>query len=261
MPLTPTVLSWTERVVDLQQAARANNHRCGLILCGEQDWCVDAALTITGVDAKGALWIGRNTAPGMTTLGASQAGRVLGQGFNTVIFDAWSGFNVDALGAVSGTVRGGGLLCLLMPPEPDWVTYPDPERVRIAPWGHAPEAVAGRWFRFFRTRVLETAAVLTVTQDGAVEGTLPPVTGLPPVSVGPEGDPDCLTSDQAAGVAAVIRASEGKRRKPALLVSDRGRGKSAALGIAAARLLQQGRKRIFVTAPRRDSVATLFDRR
>ena len=259
MPPTPIAPPWPDRVADLQQVARTNNHRCGLILCGEQNWCVDAARVITSGDSEAVLWIGRHTAPGMTTLSVSQAGRVLGRGFDTVIFDGWSGFNVDALGAVSGTVRGGGLLCLLMPPGPDWATYPDPERTRIAAWGYVPAAVAGRWFRFFRTRVLETAAVLTVTQDGAVEGTLPPVTGLPPASVGPEGDPDCLTPDQAAGVAAVIRASEGKRRKPGLLVSDRGRGKSAALGIAASRLLQQGRKRIFVTAPSRNSVVTLFD--
>jgi len=260
MPPTTPEPSLSDLIADLQRVARANNHRSALVLCGEQAWCVDAARGIAGAyPAGGVLWIGRHITPGVKTLSASHADRVLGQGFDTVIFDGWSGFNVDALGAVSGTVRGGGLLCLLMPPVPDWPTYADPERARIAAWGHAPAAVSGRWFCYLQRRLLEATAVLIMAQGGGVEGSIPSVTAVPFSSTGADQDPDCLTRDQAQAVAAVIRASDGKRRKPAVLISDRGRGKSAALGIAAARLLQQGRQRIIVTGPRRDSVSTLLD--
>ena len=45
---------------------------------------------------------------------------------------------------------------------------------------------------------------------------------------------------------------------PAVLTADRGRGKSAALGLAAAALLAGGARRIVVTAPRRSATDALF---
>jgi tRNA(Met) cytidine acetyltransferase len=59
-------------------------------------------------------------------------------------------------------------------------------------------------------------------------------------------------------VNAITGTAEGRARRPLVLVSDRGRGKSSALGIAAARLLANGRHRILVTAPRRSAVEPLF---
>jgi tRNA(Met) cytidine acetyltransferase len=50
----------------------------------------------------------------------------------------------------------------------------------------------------------------------------------------------------------------GHRRRPLVITASRGRGKSAALGIASARLLQQGIKRIIVTGPRLSAAAMVF---
>ncbi|HAD38081.1 MAG TPA: tRNA cytosine(34) acetyltransferase TmcA, partial [Gammaproteobacteria bacterium] len=95
-------------------------------------------------------------------------------------------------------------------------------------------------------------------QTGAVRGRLPRLQREPETDT-ELNDADCVTSDQVDAVEAVIRAATGQRRKPAILISDRGRGKSAALGIAAARLLRQGRGRIVVTGPQRETVTTLLD--
>ena len=59
---------------------------------------------------------------------------------------------------------------------------------------------------------------------------------------------------------AVARLTRLRRRRPLVLTADRGRGKSAALGIACARLLAPGGPRLLVTAPRPAAVAALFER-
>ncbi|MDX1713969.1 MAG: GNAT family N-acetyltransferase, partial [Halomonas venusta] len=73
----------------------------------------------------------------------------------------------------------------------------------------------------------------------------------------PFDDADCLTADQARTVNALVKL---KRRRPLVITADRGRGKSAALGIACARLLQKSVTQLVVTAPRLSAVESLFAR-
>jgi tRNA(Met) cytidine acetyltransferase len=67
-----------------------------------------------------------------------------------------------------------------------------------------------------------------------------------------------LETGQQEAVDAVRHVVSGQRRRPVLLTADRGRGKSAALGYAAAGLLQDGAHRILVTAIRRAAVDVVF---
>ncbi|RMD78521.1 MAG: tRNA(Met) cytidine acetyltransferase, partial [Gammaproteobacteria bacterium] len=69
--------------------------------------------------------------------------------------------------------------------------------------------------------------------------------------------PGCRTADQARAVEAVLAAARGPRRRPAVLVSHRGRGKSAAFGLAAARLLAEGRE-VLLTGPSLEAVAPVL---
>ncbi|MCL4141142.1 UNVERIFIED_CONTAM: hypothetical protein GTU68_008669 [Idotea baltica] len=57
------------------------------------------------------------------------------------------------------------------------------------------------------------------------------------------------TADQQQAIKAILKVAKGHRRRPLVLSADRGRGKSAALGMAAAQLLSTGTQRILVTAP------------
>ena len=66
------------------------------------------------------------------------------------------------------------------------------------------------------------------------------------------------TPDQAEAVEAILHTARGRARRPLVLISDRGRGKTAALGLAAGQLLAEGMARILVTAPRLAAVAPLF---
>lgn len=76
----------------------------------------------------------------------------------------------------------------------------------------------------------------------------------------PPRHPDllCRTRDQRLAVAAILRAARGRPRRPLIIVADRGRGKTAALGLAAGELLASGMRRILVTAPRLSAVEPLF---
>ncbi|MPS30854.1 tRNA(Met) cytidine acetyltransferase [Salinivibrio sp. VYel9] len=65
-----------------------------------------------------------------------------------------------------------------------------------------------------------------------------------------------VTQDDA--IAAVEKVVTGHRRRPLLLTADRGRGKSAALGMAAANLMMKKPRRIIVSSPSPAHASTLF---
>lgn len=192
-------------------------------------------------------------APDVTTLPASQARTRLGQEHQLIIFDAISGgLDPDALGALGGTLMPGGLLVLITPA--DWGSAPDRDYHRMADYPYAWESLASRYLaRLARLLKEDTGVLHWHTEEGVRLPPLPASTSPP----APPPDPDCLTHDQARAVA---RLTALKRRRPLVITADRGRGKSAALGIACARLLGKGVETIWVTAPRPAAVAPLFER-
>lgn len=238
----------------LREDAESSGHRRGLVLAGDPDWSRGRAEAVMADDA--VLWVGQGAPAGVEAVPSDRAGSVLGREFTLVVMDLFSGFDVDALGAASGTLRGGGLLVLLTPPLEKWPQFPDPEQRRITVYPLAPEAVTGRFVSRF-VRILGEAPGFSIVEQGKPLPLPPPGEVSAPTEMAP--DAVCRTADQARAVEAVIRVVTGHRRRPAVLTSDRGRGKSAALGIAAARLLERGVERIVVTGPRLDSVAPVFE--
>ncbi|WKE65236.1 GNAT family N-acetyltransferase [Gallaecimonas kandeliae] len=67
-----------------------------------------------------------------------------------------------------------------------------------------------------------------------------------------------LTPDQQEALAAGLKVLTGHRGRPLVLTADRGRGKTAALGMLAAESLKQGRSPVLVTAPRVEALGPLF---
>lgn len=243
----------SEYVANLRRQAAAAGHRRVLVLAGARAWAHEQAVALTAPSAD-SLWIGEDAPDGVTAVAARETGSMLGREFTTLVFDAFAGFDVDAFGAAAGTLCGGGLLLLLTPPLDQWPRFPDPEHRRIAVYPLPPEAVTGRFLQRLVHVIRSGAGVAVIEQDRPLP-TLPEVSASP---AAPPGDGPCRTADQAAAVAALERVVTGHRRRPLVLTSDRGRGKSAALGIAAARLLQAGVRHIVVTAPRPEAVAPVF---
>jgi tRNA(Met) cytidine acetyltransferase len=236
---------------DLHRRAATDHHRNLLLIAGSPAWCRMAAAA--ALDDHDRLWIGTTAADAGPVMPASRARTLLGGEWLDAVYDAHAGLDVDALAAVAGTLRGGGLLLLLVPPLDAWPTRPDPALARLLSSPASPADAAGR----FVTRLVDLLQV-SVGVTVCTEGAPLPRVERPESNSAPVTRPDadgCLGDDQRRAVDAVVAAATGQ---PAVLTADRGRGKSAALGLAAARLLTTRPLGIVVTAPRRSAASALF---
>ncbi|MFW5823434.1 MAG: tRNA(Met) cytidine acetyltransferase TmcA, partial [Marinobacter sp.] len=165
-----------------------------------------------------------------------------------LVWDGWQGNAPDAMAALSGTLTAGGLWFWLMPPLAGWADYPDPDYARMGLPPDGPHPFLARLARI----IAEAQTVIRLAADAV------PVPALPGDLPGRKPFRLETTADQTRAIERIFATGEGRRRRPLVITADRGRGKSAALGIAAARLLKSGRRHIAVVSPRRESVATLF---
>ncbi|MGJ7462044.1 tRNA(Met) cytidine acetyltransferase TmcA [Halomonas sp. MA07-2] len=238
----------------------------GLVwLTGEAGACREAALALWQAgDWQSPLWVAPEVPAGLADadcLAPGLARTRLGGEQDLLVVDAVSegaGFDPDAFGALAGTLRAGGLLVLMTPPG--WGERPDADYVRLAEHPFRPEQLSARYLA--RLAGLLDASPEVIRWPALDAPFLPPLPEedprVPPPAVDPASTaPDCLTTDQAEAVARLVRQ---RRRRPLVITADRGRGKSAALGIACARLLAAGEAEILVTAPRPAAVESLFER-
>ncbi|WP_311948867.1 GNAT family N-acetyltransferase [Halomonas piscis] len=205
-------------------------------------------------DWRAPLWVGETAddeAGAPPALPASKARTRLGQEHGLIVVDAAAGLDPDALGALGGTLTAGGLLLLITPAG--WGSAPDADYRRIADYPCAWAELSAHYLaRLAHLLAHDGGAIRWSAEAAAPE--LPRFSASPEPAAPPE-DSACLTADQARAVARLTRL---KRRRPLVITADRGRGKSAALGIACARLLARGVARITVTAPRPGAAAALF---
>lgn len=215
------------------------------VLAGTRAWAREAALRYA---CDGMLWLGEPPS-GVAGGAAREAHKWLGRELDLLVIDAWAGFDVEAFGAASGALRGGGLLLLLTPPLAEWPHYADPEYARIAVHPFTPQQVSGRFLARL-VRLLHSNEMKVLVEGDA----------LPSWQAQPTQHPlDWRTADQQSALEAITHMAHAADSVPLVLTSDRGRGKSALLGMAAAQLLHAGMQRIVVTAPRLAAVDTLFE--
>ncbi len=227
-----------------------------MALAGEREWGEQQAAEIIQALPGSWCWIGGQSGVASRVVAVEKAHTLLGGEWRGLVYDARAGFDPDAFGAVAGTLQAGGLLLLLTPPLSEWPDYPDPQRSRITVYPYSDEQVGRRFLQRVARQLQESGDAYLIEQGLP----LPPIP--PPVSTAKTRSEDfaeCATADQLAAVEALCKVAQGHRRRPLVLVSDRGRGKSTALGLAAARLLQQGIRRIVVSAPRLAAVEQLFE--
>ncbi|MFB6169419.1 MAG: tRNA(Met) cytidine acetyltransferase TmcA [Haloferacaceae archaeon] len=261
----------------LRAEARRTDQRRLLVLAGERDQGLAATEAALGavVDEGDAVTVVSSREHPVETAGErvdpDRAADLLGTTRDTVVLDCHAGFSPNRLGQVVGAVRGGGLLVLVTPPLADWPR----RRGRFDEGLAAPPADLSAVTGHFRRRLVRTlrshpgVSVLdvgasgeaTVAVDGRTGASEPPARGRVPDP--PAGAPfpaaayeACLTADQHRAVRVLGSLATGGA---VVVEADRGRGKSAAAGLAAGSLAADGRE-VLVTAPARRGVAALFER-
>ncbi|GAA3907315.1 GNAT family N-acetyltransferase [Halomonas cibimaris] len=229
--------------------------RCLVWLSGGQTAGRRRALALwRAKDWHAPLWVGaplEGTTHAPPALPAAKARTRLGQEHELVVVDVAAGLDPNALGALGGTLTAGGLLVLITPEG--FGRAPDADYRRIADYPYAWQDLSAHYLARLARLLADDAGVLSWPADGAVPS-VPALARTAARSRMPQ-DAACITDDQARAVARLERL---KRRRPLVITADRGRGKSAALGIACARWLKRGVARIVVTAPRPDAAAALF---
>ena len=234
-----------------QQLAHTGQRRLVLVE-GEQEWARGwVQERLGGFDVAGALWVGRDEDAGRAGargVSAGQYKRWLGRETGVLVWDGWQGNPPDGFAGLAGTLRAGGLLFWLMPPLAEWPGFEDPDYSRTG--------LDGAGEHRFLARLAEVVA-----SDGAVVRVRQGIDEcpvLPDVRCDDAAFRPGATAEQSELVARLVRFGLGRRRRPVVVTADRGRGKSAALGMAAAELLLAGRQQVLVTSPSVDNLQSFF---
>ncbi len=251
-----TISDYLQLAQRLRDQAHRNNHRRTLVLSGDATWSRQLAVAIGGqFSAMSQCWVGEAVLDGVAPITNQQVRGVLGSEYSLLVYDAHDTLDADAFGAAAGAICGGGLLLLLTPCFSTWPANADSDPIHPSPKSAVDKKSAGHFTQYFIRQLRGAEGVLLATQGEA----LPPLPPEPAQSDQPVAEPPYLTNDQQSAVQAIHRLLQGHRRRPLVITADRGRGKSGALGLAAAQLLQQGVTRILVTAPNREAVRAVFE--
>ena len=199
--------------------------------------------------------------------------RYLGTTFKALVLDLVNDLKPNDVGRLTGIVEGGGLIVFMVPPWSEWDTWMTIfKRNLLVPGYSEPRHVFIKWFK---RKLLEHRGVFVfdvdsgellhaednpVTTRSREEIRIPENTRFPR-----ELYELALTQDQVNAIKALealIEKPGKKKRKAVVITSDRGRGKSGAVGIAsiglATKIKKPGRVRIIVTAPSLLNVQSFF---
>ncbi|MCK4707596.1 MAG: DUF1726 domain-containing protein, partial [Gammaproteobacteria bacterium] len=155
--------------------------------------------------------------PSITSVSSKQASNYLGQEKKLVIVDIYDAINPDAIAAVTGLIVGGGSLVFLMPAQDEWKSvYKSRFSRRFISSLEAGE--------FSRIITLEDQKGLQNIFDSLINTRI-------------ESEIK-LTVDQVYVADQITSVTESDNKRSLVITSDRGRGKSTALGIVASQLLK-----------------------
>ncbi|AYV42622.1 tRNA(Met) cytidine acetyltransferase [Shigella dysenteriae] len=203
-----------------------------LVLSGEEGWCFDHALKLRDALPGDWLWISpQPDAEKHCSPSALQT--LLGREFRHAVFDARHGFDAAAFAALSGTLKAGSWLVLLLPVWEEWENQPDADSLR---WSDCPDPIATPHFvqHFKRVLTADNDAILWRQNQPFSLAHFTPRTDWHPATGAPQPEQQQLLQQlltMPSGVAAVTAA--------------RGRGKSALAGQLISRIAGSA----IVTAP------------
>lgn len=195
-----------------------------MVFTGDCQLCQQQIESLLVEQQVSSLWLGERISHPQASLSSKDYRHYLGQEYDWLICNAHQPLTANSLMALAGTVKAGGLMLLLTPPLRHWQ--------------------AASTFTQWLVKHIETNQQVVVVDETGCTGSYASPTTLPRPAA-----PPCLSNEQQQAVSAILKVVTGHRKRPLLITADRGRGKSSALGLAAAQLIRQG-KHILVSASR-----------
>jgi len=217
---------------DVTAQLASSGHRRLLVLSGDDDWSQTHSLALCAQLQGDWLWVGNETSV-EPSCAPQNLKSLLGREYLHAIFDARDGFDVAAFAALSGTLRAGSLLVLLVPPLSLWPEKADADSLR---WSDSAEPIATPHFvhHFCRVITADPDVIIWQQHQPLKIASLSPLPDWHPAS----GEPLREQAD-------ILHTLTQMRAGIAVVTAARGRGKSALAGM----LLQRVKGRAIVTAP------------
>jgi len=274
----------------LEIQAQESAHRYLVVLSGDEPWSrATLAKVLPTLQHSHTLLVSDQTSNindelnfgiACESIQTKQVKSYLGSEVCRLIWDGFSGLNPDALGAASGLVKGGGLLFLILPDFTTLSTHPDPDYLRMC---RHPDELPSFGTRFLQRMIqlIQTDSEVTLIHQDAVNQRCnsTPIEKITSTKIqdSPLSDPlpkpatnnslrvtdqlttDQLTTDQAKMVEGIKTVSRGHRKRPLVVLADRGRCKTSALGVSAANIILEQAFKVLITAPNRRACDAAFE--
>ncbi|WP_375748923.1 GNAT family N-acetyltransferase [Vibrio sp. HN007] len=218
-----------EYLAQLHSRLKSSRHREAVILDGCYEWRISIVKKyLSTTDVAGATKLGGEGIHNIELLGYKSGHQLLGRERDLLIYDDSDGFDANSFTAAIGCLVGGGIVFLFV----------NDHGAAQLPW-----------------LVDAFSELTTISEDGSI------VQSSKLNETVQESIPsyEDQYAEQGLAVDKILRVLDGHRKRPLVLTADRGRGKSSALGIAAAKLMSQKGKKVLVTAPARKSVEPVFE--
>lgn len=183
----------------------------------------------------------------------------LGSESDILVIDCYAGLNPDALGALAGTIRLGGICILITPDDNPWCHYNDPELNRIVAYPYLAEQIKSQFIQYVITQLNQMANMVTFENSAQWVDYINGVSSQLDESTAVGSAPFHFSEQNNAIDSIEKLVPQASNLNAVIIEADRGRGKSAALGIAAANLMVlHPNMKLALIAPHRDSVISVF---
>ncbi|WP_456478011.1 tRNA(Met) cytidine acetyltransferase TmcA [Geoglobus ahangari] len=205
-----------------------------------------------------------------------ESGKVLGQTYDSLIIDLTEGFHPNDLGILIETVREGGIILALSPPVDAWFDLKGKWHEDLVSEPYTVDDVVPRFYRRFIKKTLQAQGVIIFDADkrkivkkyeftkefeSREEIVIPEKREIKKKLY-----KLCATQDQVRVLESFESFFDRKKdRKAVVITADRGRGKTAVLGIVTPYIISRLERvlkrpvRVLVVAPSPQAVQTYFE--
>ncbi len=200
---------------------------------------------------------------------------VLGQTYGSLLIDFTQGFHPNDLGIIVETIKEGGIIIAISPPVEAWENLKSRWHEDLISEPYTVEDITARFFRRFMRRTLLSEGIIVFDADRrkvvkeyeftAKEVSREEISIPERIEIKRKLYKLCATQDQIRVLQVFERFFVREReRKAVVITADRGRGKTAVLGIVTPYIISRMQRilkrpvRVMVVAPSPQAVQTYF---